>query len=149
GAAGCASGPPRATTANLARAHALVSSAQQSGAQRYAAADLQRARDETQQADEAAQHGDAEQADRLASKAALDAQLASARAKNGAAQHALAAVNESLGTLRSETRRESQAPPAPSVNPAPSAAPDSSLPSAPSPPPASSLPPAPSPAPAH
>lgn len=50
--AGCASGPSRQTTADLARAHSLVAAAEQSGAQQYAAADLQAARDKAQQADQ-------------------------------------------------------------------------------------------------
>ncbi len=109
-AAGCASGPPQATTADLARAHALVASAERAGAQQYAAADLQKARDEAQQADDLASHGKPERADRLANEAALDAQLASARAQDGMAQHDLAALDQSLATLRSEEERGSSAP---------------------------------------
>ncbi len=74
--AGCASGPPPQTTADLSRAHTLVAEAESSGAQEYAAADLQKARDEAQQADQLAGHGDAERADWVANEAAVDAQLA-------------------------------------------------------------------------
>ena len=54
--AGCASGPPPQTTADLARAHTMVAAAEQGGAQQYAAADLQSARDKAQQADQLASH---------------------------------------------------------------------------------------------
>lgn len=39
--AGCASGPPPATTADVARAQTLVAEAERSGAQEYAPTDLQ------------------------------------------------------------------------------------------------------------
>lgn len=106
---GCSSGPPRQTTADLARAHTLVASAQGSGAQQYAAAELQSARDKAQQADRLADH-DAQQADRLANEAAVDAQLASARAQNAKAQKALDDLHRSLQTLRNETQSEESAP---------------------------------------
>jgi hypothetical protein len=110
--AGCASGPPRqTTTADLARANTLVAAAEQSGAQQYAAADLQAARDKAQQANELGKH-DAKRADQLANEAAVDAQLASARAQNAQAQHGLSLLHQSLKTLRSEERRDTNATPA-------------------------------------
>lgn len=51
---GCAGGPPRETTADLSRANTLVAEAESSGAQEYAPVDLQKARDEAQQADQLA-----------------------------------------------------------------------------------------------
>ena len=122
--AGCSSGPPRQTTADLARAQTLVEQAQSTGAQQYAAADLQTARDKVQQANQLADH-DARRADRLANEAAVDAQLASARAQNAKAQHALDDVNRSLQSLREETERSTNgavAPPAgePNTLPPPS-----------------------------
>lgn len=132
-ASGCASGPPPATTADLARAHTLVASAERSGAQQYAAADLQKARDEAQQADELASQGKPERADQLANEAALDAQLASARAGDGTAQHDLAALDQSLEALRREEERNAgapgAAPPAPYPNTPPPAAPSANPPS--------------------
>lgn len=107
--AGCASGPPRETTADLARAHTLVAAAEQSGAQQYAPADLQTARDKAQQADQLAKQ-DEEQADQLANEAAVDAQLASARAQNAQAQRALGELHQSLRTLRSEEERNTNPP---------------------------------------
>jgi Domain of unknown function (DUF4398) len=108
--AGCASGPPPQTTADLSRAHTLVAEADRSGAQEYAPADLQKARDEAQQADQLAGHGDAK-ADWLANEAAVDAQLADARAANGKAQHDLKDQRRTLETLRGEENRQLQAPP--------------------------------------
>lgn len=107
--AGCASGPPPQTTADLSRAHTLVAEADRSGAQEYAPADLQKARDEAQQADQLAGH-DATRADWLANEAAVDAQLADARAANGKAQHDLKDQQRTLETLRGEENRQVQQP---------------------------------------
>ena len=105
----CASGPPPQTTADLTRAHTLIASAEQGGAQQYAATDLQAARDKAQQADGIAKH-DANQADRLANEASADAKLATARAQNGQAQHALAEIRQTLRTLKSEEERNTSQP---------------------------------------
>lgn len=109
--AGCASGPPQETTADLTRAHTLIAEAERSGAQEYAPADLQKARDEAQQADQLAGHGNAQQADRLANEATVDARYATARASNGKAQHDLKDQQRTLETLRSEEGRQMDAPP--------------------------------------
>jgi hypothetical protein len=101
---GCASGPPPQTTADLARANALVAAAEQNGAQQYAPAALQAARDEAQQANQLAAKDD-RQADELANESAADAQLASARAQNAQAQHGVAQLHETLRTLREEEQR--------------------------------------------
>lgn len=113
--AGCSSGPPRATTADLARAHTLVASAESSGAQQYAAADLQAARDKAQQADKEADR-DPKRADQLANEAAVDAQLANARAQNAKAQHALDDMNRNLQSLRNEAQRGTGTEGAPAGN---------------------------------
>jgi hypothetical protein len=107
--AGCASGPPPQTTADLARANTLVAAAEQGGAQQYAAADLQAARDEAQQANQLA-NSDPSRADELANEAAVDAKLASARVQNAQARHGLAQLHQTLDTLRSEERRNTNAP---------------------------------------
>ncbi|HEY7890071.1 MAG TPA: DUF4398 domain-containing protein [Steroidobacteraceae bacterium] len=62
---GCTSGPPRQTASDLTRARTPVTAAEQGGAQPYAAADLQMARDKVQQADQLAGH-EANEADELA-----------------------------------------------------------------------------------
>lgn len=102
--AGCASGPPRQTTADLIRAQTLVAQAESTGAQQYAAAELRAARDKVQQADQLADHHPA-RADQLANEAAADAQLASARAQNAKAQQAVEDVNRSLQALREESEQ--------------------------------------------
>ena len=98
---GCASGPPRHTTVALTRAQTLVAAAEQSGAQKYAAADLQSARDKAHEARQLASK-DPKRADQLANEAAVDAQLASARAQDAQARHALTDMRRTLRTLRSE-----------------------------------------------
>jgi Domain of unknown function (DUF4398) len=125
--AGCATEPPRATTDELARAQALIGEAEQSGAQQYAPADLQQARDKLAEATQlesqqplASEH--------LAKEAALDAQLATARASDGKAQRSAHDVNENLNTLRNEELRHESAPPPtiqalPPANPLPASNP--------------------------
>lgn len=108
--AGCASAPPRQTTADLTRAHTLVAAAESSDAQQYAAADLQAARDKATEADQEAKH-DATRADRLANEAAVDAELASARAQDAKAQHSLADLHRNLESLRNEAQRNTNTPP--------------------------------------
>ncbi len=139
---GCSTQPPRETTDELARAQALVGEAEQSGAQQYAAADLQEARDKLQQANQASAKNSVE-ARHLALMAELDAQLATARASDGKAQQAVRDVNGSLDTLRSETTRHLEQSPPPGGTPA-STPPPNGTPLAPNSPPAteSTLPPA-------
>lgn len=130
---GCATEPPRPTE-EMTRARTLIEQAEQSGAQRYAAADLQEARDKLQQSDQAASKGDTRDAQWLATEASADAQLAAARASSGKADEASRQVNQDLATLRSQTVQGAAA--APSQNVAPSPAP-------PLPPPAPSNSPSP------
>jgi hypothetical protein len=110
--AGCASGPK--PTAQLVRASTLVDEAQKSQAQRYAAADLQRARDELNDARTAESNHNYHSALRLAQRAAADADLASARAASGQAQQSATQVRHSLRTLR-EQLQQSAPPAAPAV----------------------------------
>lgn len=105
---GCASQPK--PTAQLVRASTLVSQAEKDEAQRYAAADLQRARDELSSARTAEADGKYDDARDFADKAAVDADLASARASSGKAQQSAEQVRHSLDTLR-EQMQQSPAPP--------------------------------------
>lgn len=107
---GCATAPPRQTTVDVTRASTLVSSAESSSAQQFAAADLQAARDKVQEAQEL-ETKNPQQADQFANEAAVDAQLASARAQDAQAQHALADLHRSLRTLRDEAERNVNTPP--------------------------------------
>lgn len=110
---GCASQPK--PTAQLVRASTLVGQAEKDQAQRYAAADLQRARDELSGARSAQADGKNDTARRLADRAAVDADLASARASSAKAKQSSDQVNRSIDTLR-EQLQQSPAP-SPSAGP--------------------------------
>jgi len=99
---GCASAPP--PVAELSQAHTLVAEAQQSGAARYASADLASAQNNVQQADQAAKEHPA-QAARLAQKASVDAEVALARTRANKEQDALKQVNLSLTALRQQLQQ--------------------------------------------
>lgn len=90
----------------MARAQASIELAQESGARQYAAVPLTRAQEQLQQAERAAEHGEYEQALRLAKQAELNAELAASRADRKKAEAALAEVNESIVTLRREIQRK-------------------------------------------
>lgn len=111
----CASEPK--PTAELVRASTLVSQAEKDQAQRYAAADLQRARDELSGAQTAASGGEYANARRLADRAAADADLASARASSAKAQESVDQVHRSLDTLEQQLQQN----PAPAGNAGPGA----------------------------
>ena len=100
---GCASQPK--PTAQLVRASTLVSEAEKSEAQHFAAADLQRARDELSGAQAAESDGKYANARRLADRAAADADLASARAASGKAQQSAEQVRHSLDTLKQQLQQ--------------------------------------------
>lgn len=100
---GCASQPK--PTAQLVRASTLVSEAEKSEAQHFAAADLQRARDELSGAQTAESEGKYANARRLADRAAADADLASARAASGKAQQSAEQVHRSLDTLKQQLQQ--------------------------------------------
>lgn len=121
---GCASGPPPQTTADVARANTLVAAAEQGGAQQYAAADLQAAHDEAQQANQLA-NSDPARADELANEAAVDAKLANARVQNAQAHHGLKQLHQTLDTLRSEEQRNLNQP---AATPSPSDTPENAPP---------------------
>jgi hypothetical protein len=86
----------------MTRARTLIEQADRSGAQRYAAADLQKAHDELSNADRANADKKYDDARRYAESAAADADVATARA--GAAAREVAQSNE---TLRQESARGS------------------------------------------
>jgi hypothetical protein len=102
-AVGC-KGTPRPTE-ELARAKTLVTQAENGGAQRYAAADLDRARTKLQQAEAAAEDKDNDVARRRANESAADAELAVARTRSGDAQRAAGEMEKSVETLRQEANR--------------------------------------------
>jgi hypothetical protein len=87
----------------MTRAKTLVEQADRSAAQRYAAADLQRAHDELSNADKANGERKYDEARRYAESAAADADVASARGSAGEAQNAAQEVQRSNQTLRQES----------------------------------------------
>lgn len=107
--AGCA-GEAERPTAEISRANTLIEQAEKAGAQRYAAADLQEARDKLQRAEVAVKNGKGNQALHFAQQASVDAELASARATSGEAQRAAQEVDRSTSTLQQEADRSSTNP---------------------------------------
>lgn len=105
-AGGCATQGPQPTE-EMTRARTLIEQADRSGAQRYAAADLQRAHDQLSNADKANADKKYDDARRYAQSAAADADVAIARAGAGDAQHAAQEVAQSNETLRQESARGS------------------------------------------
>lgn len=112
-ATGCSSTPP--PVADLSRAQALVSQAEQSDAPRYASADLAAAQEKLQQANQDAKNQPL-LAGRLAQESSADAELALARTRANKEQDALNQVNSSLQALRAQTQ-QAPAPQAPTQPP--------------------------------
>ena len=80
------------------------------GAQRYAAADLQRAHDELSNAERSNGEKKYDEARRYAESAEADADVATARASAGEAQRAAHEVGQGNETLRQETDRSTSSP---------------------------------------
>lgn len=95
---------PRATE-ELARAKLLVQQADAANAHRYAAAELNEARDRLQTAERADNKGKHEDARRSANEAAADAELASALARTREIEHAVSEQQKSLESLRQEAKQ--------------------------------------------
>src|SRR5882757_10529519 len=85
-AGGCATQGPQPTE-EMTRARTLIEQADRAGAQRHAAADLQRAHDELNNADKANAERKYDEARRYAESAEADADVAAARAAAEEAQH--------------------------------------------------------------
>jgi hypothetical protein len=102
-ALGCAGTPP--PDAEMARARTLISQAESSGAQRYAAADIDRARSKLAEAQAALSSKDFDVARMRADEAAADAELAAARARSSDAQRAAEEMQRSVDMLRQEAER--------------------------------------------
>jgi hypothetical protein len=102
---GCAGEGPRPVEA-MTRAHTMIEATDKDGnAQRYAAADLQRAHDELADATRADGAGRYDEARNFAEAASVDANLAAARGAAGDAKHAATEVEQGNETLRSESNR--------------------------------------------
>ena len=110
GISGCATEGPKPTD-ELTKAHVVVDQADKSGtAQRYAAADLQRAHDELSDADRLSGQQKYDEARAQAQRAEVDADLALARGNSGEQRKAAEDVAKANDTLRQEiTRKEADA----------------------------------------
>ena len=105
-AVGCASTPKAAP--DVAGARALVSQAEQSGAQQFASADLEAARSKLRQADQDMRDDKSVLATQRAEEASVDAEVAIARTRAIKSEQALADVNAGTQALRSESQRQDQ-----------------------------------------
>jgi hypothetical protein len=102
---GCAGEGPRPVE-EMTRAHTMIEATDKDGnAQRYAAADLQRAHDEFADATRADGAGQYIEARNFAESASVDANLAAARGAAEDAKHAATEVEQGNATLRSESNR--------------------------------------------
>lgn len=104
-AMGCATEGPKPSD-ELTKAHTVIEQADKGGnAQRYAAADLQRAHDELSDADRYDAQKKYDEARYYAQRAEADADVAVARGNSGEAQKAAADVAQSNNALQQETQR--------------------------------------------
>jgi hypothetical protein len=104
-ASGCATEGPKPND-ELTKAHTVVEQADKGGnAQRYAAADLQRAHDELTDADRLSGQGKYDEARGYAQRAEVDADVAVARGNAMEQQKAAADVAQANNTLQQETQR--------------------------------------------
>lgn len=104
----------------LTRASTLIEQAEKAQAQRYAAPDLQRARDELSAAELANNRGGYDAARADAESAAVDADLAAARASAGEALRAAHEAQQSNNDLRRQSEHATGTGPTPPPPPAPS-----------------------------
>jgi hypothetical protein len=110
---GCANNAPVAGSAaalvayekDIERARASIAEAEEAGAEELGSAQLTLARDKLTAAEDAVEDGASERAQRLAVEAALDADLATAIARNRQTQALVTEVRSGLRTLEEELRR--------------------------------------------
>jgi hypothetical protein len=136
GALGCATQGAKPTE-EMTRARAVIEQADKGNAQRYAAADLQKAHDELNDAEKATDARRFVEARRYAEAAEVDADVATARGNAGDAERSAHEVQKGTDTLQDESDRKSGAANTPSATPAPldstpapntTAAPDTAVP---------------------
>jgi len=101
---GCASQANR-PVAEITRAQTLIEQAEKSGAQQFAAVELDQARNKLRLANAAVEDGKNDEARNRANEAAADAQLAQARASSGQAKKAADEVERSTEVLQREATR--------------------------------------------
>lgn len=100
----CASAPDRPDR-QMARAESSIEVAQETGAQQYGPAALERAQKQLDQAEVAAANQEYELALRLAERAELDARLAVSQTNHLKAAAALEELQQSIDSLRREIAR--------------------------------------------
>jgi hypothetical protein len=112
--AGCATNANRPTS-EITRARTLIEQAEKSGAQQYAASDLDQARNKLRLANAAVEAGKNDEARARANEAASSAELAQARATSGQAKKAADEIQNGTDTLEREANRNQGAakPPQP------------------------------------
>lgn len=103
-AAGCAAEGPKPND-ELTKAHTVIEQADKGNAQRYAAADLQRAHDELSDAERYAGQKKHKEARYFAQRAQADADVAVARGNSAEAANAAQEVAQSNSTLQHEAQR--------------------------------------------
>jgi hypothetical protein len=91
--------------ANLQRAGRTIAEAEQEGAYQFGSSELNLAREKLRAAEQAVEEGEAEEAQRLAAEAELDAQLAVAITRNRQTQDAVQEVRASIRALQDELQR--------------------------------------------
>jgi hypothetical protein len=116
GALGCASQGPKPTE-EMTRARTVIEQADKGNAQRYAAADLQRAHDELRDAEKATDARKYDEARRYAEAAEVDADVAAARGNASEAQRAANELRKGNATLQGEADRNSGTPAGTPVSP--------------------------------
>lgn len=109
GLTGCASSPPL-PTGDYVRAQTLIEQAERNQAQQFAAADLDLARNKLKQSQAASNADETEMANRYASEAAVDAELALARSSMAQAEKSAREVSASVDQLRAESKRDERHP---------------------------------------
>lgn len=109
GVTGCASSPPL-PTGEYVRAQTLIEQAERNQAQQFAAADLDLARNKLRQSQAATTADKPEIANRYASEAAVDAELALARSSMAQAKKSASEVRASVDELRTESQRDTRRP---------------------------------------
>jgi hypothetical protein len=103
-AGGCASQPQR-PEAQLARAEASLTQAEQAGARQYSGVEYDAARDKIGEAHRLADHGKPGPAGMLADEARVDAEFAAAHSRHQAADKAAKEVRLGTETLQDEANR--------------------------------------------
>ncbi len=95
----------------MSRAKTLIEQAEQQGAQQFAGAELERARQKLSQADGAVKRGDTAEAARLSLQAGVDAELAAAKTRSAQASKSADELDRSVESLRQEAARNPATPP--------------------------------------